>query len=146
MIANNKKMELSYYGLLLFSYLKESHPDKLNDTAFIESRSDLAAATFENAIKEGYKQPYAAELANEVLFNGLHFSKHDTIVEILWNEFAEEIPEEKAIETAIQLQPHLERIFEKYPLSDDFADSSDFELLYTELTGNILLYFDENGI
>lgn len=142
---NNKLMELSYYGLSLLSYLKESHPEKVSDT-FIETRADIAASTFENAIIEGNTQSQAEELANQALFTGLHFSKHDTIVNILWNEFTNEVSQENAKEVAIKLLPHLEKVFEKYLLSDDFASSSDYELLYTELTGNVLIYLEEYGV
>ena len=34
----NKPAELSYYGLYLLSYLKENHPDKAHDAAFVEER------------------------------------------------------------------------------------------------------------
>lgn len=38
----NKPAELSYYGLYLLSHLKENHPDKAGDAAFIEVRADHA--------------------------------------------------------------------------------------------------------
>ena len=43
MNQKEKPTELSYYGLYLLSHLKENHPDKAHDAAFIESRSDHAA-------------------------------------------------------------------------------------------------------
>ena len=146
MKSNNKLMELSYYGLSLLSYLKESHPEKVSDITLIETRADIAAAAFENAIKEGYTQSEAEELANQALLTGLHYSKYDTIVNILWDEFPNEVAQERAKEVAIKLLPYLEKIFEKYPLSDDFTYSSDYDLLYTELVGCILIYFEEYGI
>ncbi|WP_042367707.1 DUF1896 domain-containing protein [Bacteroides neonati] len=146
MNQNNEPMELSYYGLSLLSFLKESHPDKLNDTAFIEARANLAADTYENALREGYVQSGAEEMANDVLYTGLHFSCHDAIVNVLWNEFADEVPQGDAREVAIRLLPHLKVVFDKYPLSDDFAYTLEYELLYTELTGAILIHFEEYGI
>ena len=50
----NKPAELSYYGLYLLSYLKENHPDKAGDAAFIEARADHAADVYERARLEGY--------------------------------------------------------------------------------------------
>ncbi|MBM6707127.1 DUF1896 family protein, partial [Bifidobacterium pullorum subsp. saeculare] len=35
--------ELSYYRLTLLSYLRESHPERAADDAFIRARADLAA-------------------------------------------------------------------------------------------------------
>lgn len=146
MNQNNEPMELSYHGLSLLSFLKESHPDKVNDTAFIEARANLAADTYENALREGYVQSGAEEMANDVLYTGLHFSCHDAIVNVLWNEFADEVPQGDAREVAIRLLPHLKVVFDKYPLSDDFAYTLEYESLYTELTGAILIHIEEYGI
>jgi hypothetical protein len=43
--------------------------------------------SYEQAIRSGDTPVQAAEQANAVLFRGLHFSRHDTLVNILWNEF-----------------------------------------------------------
>jgi hypothetical protein len=72
----------------------------------------------------------------------LHFSKHDTIVNILWNEFPDEIPEDDAKSLAIELLPEYENIFAQYPLTDSFAYEPEYDLLYTELTGSIALMIE----
>lgn len=146
MNKNNQPMELSYYGLSLLSFLNESHPELVADSEFITSRADKAAATYSNAIKEGSTHPEAEELASQALFEGLHFSKHDTLVNILWNEFEEEVPQGTAKEFAIKLFPVCEAVFAKYSLHDDFAYTAEFELLYTELTGTIVIWLEENGL
>lgn len=38
-----KLQELSYYELYLLNYLKEYHPEKVDDIDFIKERSDNAA-------------------------------------------------------------------------------------------------------
>ncbi len=146
MNTTDKPTELSYYGLYLLSYLKENHPDKVHDTAFIDSRSDHAADVFEQARREGYLPEGAQELAMAALLEGLHFSKYDTIIEVLWNEFADEVAQSEAPAAALKLQPSLEGIFSQYPLSDDFAYSPEYEQLYTELTGAIQILLEEDGI
>lgn len=146
MNKNNKPTELSYYGLYLLSYLKENHPDKAGDAAFIEGRADHAAEVFEQSRREGYLPEGAHELAMAALLEGLRFSKYDTIIEVLWNEFSDEVAQSDAPAVALQLQPSLEGIFSQYPLSDDFAYSPEYEQLYTELTGAILICIEENGI
>lgn len=146
MNKNDKPTELSYYGLYLLSYLKENHPDKAGDAAFIESRADHAADVFEQARREGYLPEGAQELAMSALLEGLHFSRHDTIIEVLWNEFAEEVAQSEAPAAALKLQPSLEGIFSQYPLSDDFAYSPEYEQLCTELTGAIQILLEEDGI
>ena len=93
MKKKNSSKELSYYGLYLLSYINENHPNLLSDTDFIESRADLAAATYEQARLEEYTPEGAQELAMVTLMEGLHFSKYNTLLEVLWNEFADELPQ-----------------------------------------------------
>ncbi len=143
---NNKPTELSYYGLYLLNYLNENHPDKVSDRAFVNSRSDYAADVYEQARREGYLPDGAHELAMAALLEGLHFSKFNTIIEVLWNEFADEVPQSEAPDKALKLQPYLEEIFSQYTLTDGFAYSPEYDLLYTELTGVILICIEENGI
>ena len=146
MNQNNKPAELSYYGLYLLSYLKENHLDKAHDAAFVESRADRAAEMFEQARREGYPPEGAQEMAMAALLEGLRFSKYDTIIEVLWNEFAEEVAQSDAPAVALRLLPYMEGIFTQYPLSDDFAYSPEYERLYTELTGAVSISLEENGI
>lgn len=137
---------LSYYRLSLLSFLKESHPELLSDSDFITTRSDSAAEAYSHAIKSGLSHIYAEEMANHVLYEGLHFSLLDTLITILWNEFSVEIPEGEARDFALLLLPRCFDLQEKYTLPDDFLNSPDFDLLYTELTGFVSLYIEENGL
>lgn len=77
MKAKNNRQELSYYGLLLHSYLQESHPDKTGDSQFIKTRADIAAEAYSNAIKDGYSHDRAEEMACKALYEGLLFSKFE---------------------------------------------------------------------
>lgn len=138
--------ELSYYRLLLLSFLKESHPELVGDSNFIAARADSAAEEYSESIRSGSTHDAAAESANQVLFAGLHFSRYDVIVTVLWNEFSDEVPQGSAKTLALQLLPVCEEVFSKYPLSDDFQFDPAFDNLYTEITGTILIWLDENGI
>lgn len=137
---------LSYYRLSLLSFLKESHPELLSDSDFITTKSDSAAEAYSQAIQSGLSHIYAEEIANHVLYEGLHFSLLDTLITILWNEFSAEIPEGEARDFALLLLPRCSYLQEKYALPDDFLNSPDFDLLYTELTGFVSLYIEENGL
>lgn len=108
---NLEPAELSYFRLNLLSYLRDSHPNKASDLSFIAGRGDLAAESYSDAIKSGLDHIQAAEIANEVLFKGLHFSPLNIIVEILWNEFSEEIPPGTAQQKATELLPTAKRFF-----------------------------------
>ena len=142
----NIPMELSYYRLTLLSYLKESHPHLAVDTEFIKNRADEAAEAYSNAIKEGLSHSEADELANLTLFRDLLFSRYDTIINVLWNEYSDIIPQSKAKEYAEKILSQCELIFLQYPLSDEFSDSPEYNKLYTELTGFISLWLEENEL
>jgi hypothetical protein len=146
MNSKNNIPDISYYRLSLMDFLRESHPERFADTGFITARSEAAAETYAQGVKSGYNDTQADEQALSALFQGLYFSKHDALVNILWNEFSDTIPEEEAVAVTIKLLPACEAVFAKYPLTDDFAYDPEFDLLYTELTGAIALYLEEHGI
>ena len=138
--------DISYFRLSLTDFLRESHPERLKDKRFIIACTDSAIEAYEQAIRSGNTPLESIEQANAILYQGLHFSKHDTLVNILWNEFAEEVPEKEAKTLAIKLLPECEQVFEQYPLSDGFAYEPEYDLLYTELTGAVALYIESHGI
>lgn len=97
---NNKKnnegqSDFSYYGLYLMDYLRTNKFEQATDTAFIRERADRAAETYEKARIEGYPTDGAQELAMETLLRGLHYSRYAMLHEVVENEFADEVPEEK---------------------------------------------------
>lgn len=138
--------ELSYYRLTLLSHLRESHPERAADDAFIHARADLAAEAFSEAVKSGMDYDDAVRQADEVLFHDLHFSRLDTIITVLWNEFADKVPAGRAREMALQLLPECGRVFGGYDLTDDFAATPEFDRLCEELTDTISIWLEENGI
>jgi len=138
--------DLSYFRLSLMDFLKESHPERLQERRFILSCADAATEAYRQTILSGHTTVEAAEQANTVLFKDLLFSRYDTLVNILWNEFPDEVPEDQARSLAMQLMPECEPLFAQYPLSDDFAYDPQYELLYTELTGAIAIYLEGRGI
>ena len=91
-MKENNKMELSYFRLKLRSYMSEHHPEKLQDTEFITARADMALTAYCDAVAQGFKYPEAESMASEALYQGLYFSKYDTLVSVLENEFERELP------------------------------------------------------
>lgn len=146
MSQKKKHTELDYYGLYLLNYLKESHPDKAGDLPFIEERAGRAAHIYEQRFREGYPAAGAQELAMQSLTEGLHFSKYGTLCDVLENEFEGEIPAEDIPAFARKLLPLLDNVFSIYELTDDFAQSPGYDLLYTELAGAVALYLEAYGI
>ena len=151
-VMNNKKKnegqtDFSYYGLYLLDYLRNNRFEQATDTAFIRERADRAAETYEQARLDGYPAEGAQELAMNVLLRGLHYSKYAILREVVESEFADDVPEDKQDGFIAGLLPLVDAVFSIYDLSDDnFALSSDYDLLYTELTGATVLYLDEYGV
>ncbi len=86
------KQELSYFRLKLRSFMREHHPERLKDTEFITARADMALAAYCDAVVQGFSHLEAESMASEVLYQGLHFSKYDTLISVLENEFERELP------------------------------------------------------
>ena len=151
-VMNNKKKnegqaDFSYYGLYLLDYLRTNKFEQADDTAFIRERADRAAETYEKARLEGYPADGAQEQAMDTLLRGLRYSRYAMLREVVENEFADEVPEEKREAFIHKLLPLVGNVFSVYDLSDDnFALSPDYDLLYTELTGATVLYIGEYGV
>ena len=141
--SNLEPAEMSYFRLNLLSFLRDAHPEKANDLAFIAGRGDRAAEAYSEAIVNGFDHIQASQIANDALFRGLHFSPYNIVVEILWNEFFDLIPPEKAQEKAKELMPECQAVFAKYHLKDDFADTTEYQWLYTELVGTIMIILED---
>ena len=134
--------ELSYYRLTLLSFLKDNHPELFRDGDLVSERVELATQTYSNSIKEGFDHTQAEAFANLNLFNGLHFSKYNTLKKIIWDEFEQEIDSDSADAVVIELLPQCDEIFSQYDLNDEFSYSVEFDLLYKELTGTVLIWLE----
>lgn len=145
MTHKQSDIEFSYYGLSLLSFLKESHPDKANDFAFIRSRAEVAAQMYTEAFENGDTIPECCQTAMQALFEGLLFSKLDMLCFILEEEFWRDINPKDYRSTALRLLPFCEKIFKKYQFHDDFTFSAEYFELYTELVGTLQLKLEENG-
>ncbi|OFP35454.1 hypothetical protein HMPREF2992_01300, partial [Prevotella sp. HMSC069G02] len=86
------KKELSYFRLKLENYLSEHFPELLGDKPFMTARADEALTTYCDAVAQGFSYPEAEVMSSEVLYQDLHFSKYDTLVSVLENEFEKELP------------------------------------------------------
>ena len=138
--------DLSYYGLSLLSYPTNNRPDLAADNTFIAGRADLAAEVYSDTVKSGLTHIEAEERASAELYRGLHFSPYNTLRNILWDEFSTEIPENDAPAVALRLLPLCTEILAKYDLSDDFAATAEYGLLYTELTGIVQILLEDGKV
>ncbi len=143
------KPKFSYFWLRLKEYLNESYPELANDQDFLDARSDLAAQTYVDHIGYGDNHVEAEHYANEVLFANLPFSKMDLVYEVIDREFERYLKDNEDIdqrEFALEMLPICKPIFEKYDIERrEFEYTRDYEWLYTELTGTIQIWLEENG-
>lgn len=146
-MKTNKK-ELSYFRLKLETYLNEHFPEMLGDNSFVSARSDEALTTYCDAVAQGFSHLEAESISSEVLYRGLHFSKYDTLISILENEFDKELPSPlpERLAPILLKNKAIQRVFNKYDLTDDFEASSEYDRLYTELTGTIVLLIESNDL
>ena len=147
-MKENNKLELSYFRLKLRSYMSEHLPEKLQDTEFITTRADMALTAYCNAVAQGFNHLEAERIASEVLFSGLHFSKYDTLVSVLEDEFERELPAPLPERLSLLLLANkaVQATFAGYELTDAFAASGQYDRLYTELTGTIVLLIESNNL
>ena len=138
--------DLSYFKLRLQELLYSSFPEKAHDQKFIHQRSSYAANAYEGAFLSGNPIEQCNEIANYILFEGLHFSKFDTVFQVVCNEFDTLIADEELRPFALKMLTICEPVFARYELTDDFAYGYEFDLLYTELTGTIAIWIEENGL
>lgn len=141
-----EKKDLSYYELRLRELLNTSFPELADDKTFITQRSNRAANAYEGAFMAGNRIEQSNEIANYILFEGLHFSKFDTVFQVVCNEFDMIMADEELRPFALKMFPVCEPVFSSYQLTDDFAYGYEFDLLYTELTGTIQIWIEENGL
>ncbi len=138
--------DLSYYALRLQELLNTSFPERAWDTAFIDQRARWAASAYEGAFMAGNPIPQCEEIANYILFEGLYFSRFDMVFKVVCNEFDTLMADEELHSFAMKMLPECDVVFERYPPAEDFESSPEYELLYTELTGTIDIWIEENGL
>jgi hypothetical protein len=138
--------DLSYFNLRLQEFLHTSFPEKAWDAKFIEQRSQRSANAYEAAFMAGNSVAQCEEIANYILFEGLHFSKFDTVFKVVVSEFDTLMADEELRPFALKMLAICESVFQRYTLTQEFVDSADYDLLYTELTGTIAIWIEENGL
>ena len=143
---DTQQKDLSYFRLRLQELLNSSFTEKAWDTKFINQRSSWAANAYEDAFRLGNAIEQCNEIANYILFEGLHFSKFDTVFQVVCNEFDTIMADEELRPFALKMFPVCEPVFTNYQLTDDFAYCYEFDLLYTEITGTIAIWIEENGL
>lgn len=137
--------DLSYFTTTLQNYLNDYHPQLMSDASFIKTRSEQASEMFARCVRDGCSCMEAVQQANSALHAGLAFSKYQTILSVLEQDF-EAISEQQRRSVAERMLPVCEPVFSLYEINDDFEYSPEFDILTFELIGTIQIYLDEHGV
>ena len=78
----------------------------------------------------------------------MHFSKYDTLVSVLENEFERELPVplHEKLAPILLSNKAVQATFDKFGLTDTLASDEQYGRLYTELTGTIVLLIESNNL
>jgi hypothetical protein len=137
-----QEIGLNHLALKLLNYLDQYHPDLALDYEFIMERSNYAAACRDDLIKSSNGQSellqYAESECNSILMEGLEFSEHSIISNIVddyyYGQGKTKMPAEVK-EIAIELRPQLKNIFAKYPTGDpEFTAEVEYDEMIEELS------------
>lgn len=138
--------DLSYFRLRLQELLNTSFPEKAHDQKFINQRSSWASNAYEGAFQCGNDIEKCNEIANYILFEGLYFSKFDTIFQVVCNEFDTIMADEELRPFALKMFSVCQPVFSNYHLTDEFAYGYEFDKLYTEITGIVAIWIAKYGL
>ena len=108
----------------------------------------MALTAYCDAVAQGFNHLETERIASEVLFSGLHFSKYDTLVSVLEDEFERELPAPLPERLSLLLLSNkaIQATFDKFGLTDTLASDEQYGRLYTELTGTIVLLIESNNL
>lgn len=134
----------SCFEAALRAFLRRSHPELLSDNDFILRRSEDAAATFSRGRRDGHSVYEAIELSRAVLYDGLRFSRYDTLFEVV-SEWFPEIAPRRRPDFCLKLLPLCTQVFERYAPGDDFESTPAYRVLTTELIGIVQQNLDRYG-
>lgn len=143
---NLAPQDLSYFTLRLQELLNTSFPELSGDKVFITHRSRLASHAYKGAFLAGNPIELCNEIADYILFENLHFSQFDTIFRVICSKFDTILSDEELHPFALKMLGECKGVFEQYLLNEEFVDSPEFDLLYTELTGSIQIWIEEQGL
>ena len=134
----------SYFKTKLQELLDFCFPEKSYNTNFISKRSIRAHKAYESALQGKNTEEEAEKIANSILFRGLYFSKFNTILQVVTFEFDTIFVDQELRPFAIKMLNVCDGVFKKYDLTDDFAYSTFYDYLYSDLKEHISDWIENN--
>ena len=143
-----REEELSFYFLYLKNYIESYKFAGVTET-FMRVRAEHAEETYENARRNGAEVDEAHELSMAALLDGFRYSDYEIIMDVLEEEFSDEVSEDMRpfMATYLQSLSMIEDVFEGYEVqANTFVSSGKYHQLRCELTGVISILLTEYGL
>ncbi|MCD7795702.1 MAG: DUF1896 domain-containing protein [Alistipes sp.] len=144
-MKTNQAADPFYYQKRLKEFIWERHPRLIQAHKFIDMRSIQAAQIYRTAIEAGESPLTASARADTVLYEGLIFSRFDTLRCILATEFPQ-VPTGQQRQLALLLESYCDDVFARYNLDDGLVARSEYNHLIVDLIETLRTYFQNNGI
>lgn len=140
--------EISFYFLYLKQYLMSYRFAGVTDD-YIQSRAEAAEQAYEDARRNGHEVDEAHAISMAVLLDGFRYSDYEIIMDVLEEEFSDDVSDEMRPFMASHLQTikMVEDVFDNYDVqANTFVTSGKYYQLRCELTGVISIILTEYGV
>ena len=144
-MKNDHAADTEYYRRRLEAFLQERHPRLVHARQLIETRSRAAASLYRESVAAGEDMLRAATRANALLYEGLIFSKFDTLCCLLSIDYPL-VPPEKQRSLAMELEKRFTGIFDRYNLDDGIYGREEYRYLLAELSAALRIYLEQHPL
>lgn len=144
-MKNDHAADTEHYRRRLEAFLQERHPRLVHARQLIETRSRAAASLYRESVVAGEDMLRAATRANALLYEGLIFSKFDTLCCLLSIDYPL-VPPEKQRSLAMELEKRFTGIFDRYNLDDGIYGREEYRYLLAELSAALRLYLEQHPL
>ena len=144
-MKNDHAADTEYYRRRLEAFLQERHPRLVHARQLIETRSRAAASLYRESVAAGEDMLRAATRANALLYEGLIFSKFDTLCCLLSIDYPLG-PPEKQRSLAMELEKRFTGIFDRDNLDDGIYGREEYRYLLAELSAALRLYLEQHPL
>lgn len=142
---NDHVADTDYYRRRLEIFLRERHPRLVHARRLIDSRSRAAASRYRESIASGEDALRAATRADALLYEGLIFSKFDTLSCLLATDYPL-VPVDKRRSLALELEERFAGLFGRYNLDDGIYGREEYRHMLTELSSALRLCLEEHPL
>ena len=144
-------MSFNAFTLQLTQFMVSNHPDRVDETSFIEQRGNEAARTFAECSRNGFNVEDSILMANRTLYRGLLFSPYRLVNEVVQNELdnTEYSEDDTALFTMQMLslvRPVIDGTLQQETDPDAFEGTYRWCTLYAEITALIKKYLQDYGL